>query len=48
MAGPPNVYVFKRGDALSKVAKANGLKSGKFLFDHKLNKKLKTLRKKPE
>ncbi|MDP6468534.1 MAG: LysM peptidoglycan-binding domain-containing protein, partial [Pirellulaceae bacterium] len=46
MAG--SKYVIKRGDTLSKVAKANGLKSGQFLFDHKLNAKLKALRKKPE
>lgn len=47
MAPKPEEYVIKRGDVLDKVARKYGLKSGKYIFDHKLNAKLKSLRKEP-
>ncbi|CAN0578279.1 unnamed protein product, partial [Ectocarpus sp. 12 AP-2014] len=48
MAKPPESQVIKKGETLDKIARAHGLKSGKFLFDHKVNAKLKALRKTPE
>lgn len=48
MATAPELHMFKKGDTLDKIARAHSLKSGKFLFDHKLNAQLKSKRKTPE
>lgn len=48
MATKPEFHVLKKGDTLDKIARAHSFKSGKFLFDHKLNAQLKSKRKKPE
>jgi LysM domain-containing protein len=47
MSGAAEVHQVKKGDTLDKIASKHGLKSGKFLFDHKLNAKLKSDRKEP-
>ena len=44
MACVPIIHVFKKGDTLDKIAKTHKLKSGKVIFDHKSNAKLKKLR----
>lgn len=48
MSQDAEVVIIKRGETLSKIARDHGLKSGQFLFDHKLNAKLKREREKPE
>ena len=40
-------YTIKKGDMLDKIAKKYGLKSGQFIFDAKVNSKVKKLRKEP-